>query len=134
MTDPELIAKKLAQIETCVQQLRTLSQPARIAIDVREERFIEHTLQIAIQSVLDVASHIISDEHLGEPGTNREMVDLLERAGWVSSDLAVRLRNMVGFRNILVHGYETIDLATSEMSSNNASAISLNSLRSSGSV
>ena len=47
MTDPDLIAKKLAQIETCVEQLRSLSQPARIATDVREERFVEHTLQIA---------------------------------------------------------------------------------------
>lgn len=111
MTDPDLVAKKLAQIETCVVQLRTLSQPARIATDIREQRFVEHTLQIAIQSLLDVSSHIVSDEHLGEPRTNRELVDLLERGGWLSGDLAQRLRNMIGFRNILVHGYETVDLA-----------------------
>lgn len=65
MTDPDLVAKKLAQIETCVEQLRTLSQPARIATDIREQRFVEHTLQIAIQLLLDVSSHIVSDEHLG---------------------------------------------------------------------
>lgn len=111
MTDPDLVAKKLAQIETCVEQLRTLSQPARIATDIREQRFVEHTLQIAIQSLLDVSSHIVSDEHLGEPRTNRELVDLLERGGWLPGELARRLRNMVGFRNILVHGYETVDLA-----------------------
>jgi uncharacterized protein YutE (UPF0331/DUF86 family) len=34
---------------------------------VRERRFVEHTIQIAIQAALDVASHIISDERLGEP-------------------------------------------------------------------
>lgn len=111
MTDPDLVAKKLAQIETCVQQLRTLCEPARIATDIREQRFVEHTLQIAIQSVLDVASHIVSDERLGEPRTNRELADLLERGGWISTDLARRVRNMVGFRNILVHGYEIVDLA-----------------------
>ena len=71
MTDPELIAKKLALIETCVRELQTLSRPAEIARDVREERFVEHTLQIAIQAALDVASHIVSDERLGEPRTNR---------------------------------------------------------------
>jgi len=65
VTDPDLVAKKLAQIETCVEQLRTLSQPARIATDIREQRFVEHTLQIAIQLLLDVSSHIVSDEHLG---------------------------------------------------------------------
>jgi uncharacterized protein YutE (UPF0331/DUF86 family) len=111
VTDPDLIAKKLAQIETCVEQLRSLGQPDRIATDIREERFVEHTLQIAIQAILDISSHIVSDEHLGEPRTSRELVDLLDRGGWLSSDLAGRLRNMVGFRNILVHGYETVDLA-----------------------
>lgn len=111
MTDPDLVAKKLAHIETCVEQLRTLSEPSKIASDIREQRFVEHTLQIAIQSVLDVSSHIASDERLGEPRTNRELVELLERAGWLSADLAQRLRNMVGFRNILVHGYDTVDLA-----------------------
>ena len=110
MTDPELVAKKLAQIETCVEELRTLGRPEQITTDIREQRFVEHTLQIAIQSVLDVASHIVSDERLGEPRTNRELVDLLERGGWIAGDLPQRLRNMVGFRNILVHGYEVVDL------------------------
>jgi hypothetical protein len=36
MTDPELISKKLAQIVTCVDQIRTLSRPALIATDVRD--------------------------------------------------------------------------------------------------
>ena len=110
MTDKELIAKKLALIETCVQQLRQLARPAAIATDVREERFVEHTLQIAIQAALDVASHIVSDERLGEPRTNRELFDLLERCAWVAPALAATMRRMVGFRNILVHGYEMVDV------------------------
>ena len=114
MTDPELIAKKLGEIETCVSELRTLAQPDRIRQDIRERRFVEHTLQLAIQGALDVASHIVSDERLGEPRTNRELFDLLERRGWVAPDLAKTLRNMVGFRNVLVHGYDTVDLAVVE--------------------
>jgi len=69
MTDPELVAKKLAFIETCVRDLRTLARPERIADDLREERFVEHTLQLAIQAALDAGSHIVSDERLGEPET-----------------------------------------------------------------
>jgi hypothetical protein len=49
MTDPELVAKKLAFIETCVRELQTLARPERIEDDLREERFVEHTLQLAIQ-------------------------------------------------------------------------------------
>jgi uncharacterized protein YutE (UPF0331/DUF86 family) len=110
VTDRDLIDKKLARIETCVQDLRTLSRPAEIPHDKREERFAEHTLQIAIQAALDVGSHIVSDERLGEPRTNREIVDLLERSGWIASGLADAMRRMVGFRNILVHGYEIVDV------------------------
>jgi len=110
VTDPDLVAKKLALIETSVRELRTLGRPEEIARDIREERFAEHTLQIAIQAALDVASHIVSDERLGEPRTNRELFDLLARRGWLAGDLATTMRRMVGFRNILVHGYETVDL------------------------
>jgi uncharacterized protein YutE (UPF0331/DUF86 family) len=111
MTDIELIAKKLAFVETSVAELRRLAQPDLIATDIRERRFVEHTLQIAIQAAQDVASHIVSDERLGEPRSNRELFDLLGQAGWLSSHDAAVLSNMVGFRNILVHGYGDVDLA-----------------------
>ena len=114
MTDPELIAKKLGEIETYVQELRTIARPDKIQQDIRERRFVEHTLQLAIQAALDIASHIVSDERLGEPRTNRELFDLLERGGWVASDLAQTLRNIVGFRNVLVNGYDAVDLAVVE--------------------
>lgn len=81
MTDPDLVAKKLALIETSVKELRTLARPKVIATDVRERRFVEHTLQIAIQAAIDVASHIVADERLGEPETNRQLFGLLAGAG-----------------------------------------------------
>jgi uncharacterized protein YutE (UPF0331/DUF86 family) len=111
MTDPELVEKKLAQIETYVAELRRLARPAALGTDVREERFVEHTLQLAIQAAMDVASHIVSDERLGEPATNRDLFDLLGRAGHVPLSLAATLGNMAGFRNILVHGYDAVDLS-----------------------
>jgi uncharacterized protein YutE (UPF0331/DUF86 family) len=111
MTDPQLVAKKLAQIETCVTELRTLAHADALPHDIREQRFVQHTLQIAIQAALDVASHIVSDDRLGEPRTNRELFALLERGGWLPSDLTATLHRMAGFRNVLVHGYDAIDIA-----------------------
>ena len=109
MIDPDLVAKRLALIETCLRELRELGHPERIADDVRERRFIEHTLQIAIQAALDVASHIVSSERLGEPKTNHELFTLLERGGWLPKELGAELRKMAGFRNVLVHGYTDVD-------------------------
>jgi uncharacterized protein YutE (UPF0331/DUF86 family) len=92
MIDSDLVAKKLALIETCVHQLRTLARP----------------------EVIDVASHIVSDERLGEPETNRDLFDLLVRARKLPEALASSLRDMAGFRNILVHGYQEVDLGIVE--------------------
>ena len=114
MTDPDLVAKKLALIETCVEQLRSLSRLENLRSDVREERFVEHTLQVAIQAALDVASHIVSDDRLGEPETNRELFDLLAGAGRIAAPLAATLRDMAGFRNVMVHGYQDVDLGVVE--------------------
>jgi uncharacterized protein YutE (UPF0331/DUF86 family) len=110
VTDPALIAKKLALIESCLSDLNRLARPAAIDTDVRERRFIEHTLQMAVQAALDVASHIVSDRRLGEPRTNRELFDLMHRDGWIEAGLTANLRNMAGFRNVLVHGYDDVDL------------------------
>lgn len=111
MTDPDLLAKKLAFIETCLAQLRDLARPEVVETDVRERRFIEHTLQIAIQAALDVASHIVSDDRLGEPKTNKDLFHLLAGAGWIDATLADELRRAAAFRNILVHGYTSVDPA-----------------------
>jgi len=33
------------------------------------------------------------------------------KADWIPQTLAPTLRNMAGFRNVLVHGYQTVDNA-----------------------
>ncbi len=111
MTDQDLVAKKLAFIETCLRELRQQARPDRLSTDVREIRFVEHTLQIAIQAALDVASHIVSDNRLGEPRTNRDLFDLLGRHGWITPALSSVMRDMGGFRNVLVHGYAEVDVS-----------------------
>lgn len=114
MTDPELVEKKLAEIETYLRELREIADPDRLRGDLKEQRFVLHTLQMAVQAALDVASHIVSDERLGEPRTNRELFTLLEREAWIGERLAERLRDMAGFRNVLVHGYADLKLEVVE--------------------
>lgn len=110
MTDAELVEKKAAFIETCVEELRTLAKPEELRSDVRERRFAEHTLQVAIQAALDIASHVVSEKRLGEPRTNRELFAALVGADLISSRLGTRLEAAAGFRNIVVHGYGDVNL------------------------
>jgi uncharacterized protein YutE (UPF0331/DUF86 family) len=109
VTDATLVAKKLRRIEICLADLRDVDA-ARIEVDRREERFAEHTLQIAIQAAVDVASHIVSDNDLGDPESNHALFDLLARDAWLAPDLVPIMHKMVGFRNVIVHEYETVDV------------------------
>jgi uncharacterized protein YutE (UPF0331/DUF86 family) len=109
VTDVDLIEKKLAFIETCLEELRHLARPEAIEHDVKERRFIEHTLQICIQAVQDIASHIVSDQRLGEPASNQAMLTALAGAGFLTGATATALRAAIGFRNVLVHGYTAVD-------------------------
>jgi len=110
MTDADLVAKKLGEIETYVRELRKLADPAALRSDVKEQRFVLHTLQLAIQAAIDAASHVVSDERLGEPERYREHFALLATAGWVPGELGASLEEMAGFRNVLVHEYASVDL------------------------
>ena len=109
MTDPELVERS-SRSSTPAWRTANLARPELIEVDVREERFVAYTLQIVIQAALDVASHIVSDDQLGEPNTNRELFDLIAKNGWLSRGICDTMRSIVGFRNILVHGYQTVDL------------------------
>ncbi len=109
MMDRDLIARKLLHIETCVQELRDLGHPADIQEDVRERRFVERSLEVAVQAMLDIAANLLSDERPGE-SESRGLIDSLTRNGWVQADLAARLRDWVKLRNTLVYDYERVDL------------------------
>lgn len=110
MTREDLVRKKLGEIEAFLSQLQSHGRPDLIAVDVVQRRFVEHTLQVAIQAALDAASHIVSDDRLGEPKTNAELFTVLARHDWLSEDLAETMTDVVGFRNIVVHGYADVDL------------------------
>jgi Protein of unknown function DUF86 len=65
-------------------------------------KVVEHTFQIAIQAALDVASHIVADERLGEPETNRELLDRLSAAGWLTPALAETMKRTLGFPPVVL--------------------------------
>ncbi len=77
-------------------------------IDLQES--ILFNLQMAIQNCIDIAAHIISDEGFGVPGSTNEMFYLLEENGYLDRDITEKMVKAVGFRNLIVHEYEKIEL------------------------
>lgn len=54
--------------------------------------------------------HIVSEKKLGIPQTRREVFDLLFQGNIIGRDMAEKLKVMVGFRNIAVHDYQSVNL------------------------
>jgi uncharacterized protein YutE (UPF0331/DUF86 family) len=67
-----------------------------------------HNLQLAIQGCIDIGSHAISDEGWGVAGSLNEIFYILQNKGVIKAEVSEKMISMVGFRNILVHEYETI--------------------------
>ena len=67
-------------------------------------------IQRACQAALDLGQHLIRREALGVPQSARDVFDLLARAGWIDVPLANVLKRMVGFRNIAVHDYQSLQM------------------------
>lgn len=79
--------------------------------DKKLRRFVERTLQIAIEACLDIGNHIIASERFRYPEDNKDIFRVLNEEGIVSDALLTRLVQMAGFRNVIVHDYARIDNA-----------------------
>jgi uncharacterized protein YutE (UPF0331/DUF86 family) len=65
----------------------------------------ERFLQLAIESVNDMASHIVAEEGWGSVNASRDLPMLFYRQSHIDEALERRWERMIGFRNILVHDY-----------------------------
>jgi uncharacterized protein YutE (UPF0331/DUF86 family) len=74
-------------------------------------RYVERTLQMAIEACLDIANHIISYEGLREPLNNKDTFQVLLEQRIISEELAESLKKMAQFRNLIVHDYFKIQPA-----------------------
>ena len=68
-----------------------------------------HNLFILLQNIIDICSHIISDEGMEEPAYFSDMADILTKEKVIRGDLKQPLKNMMGLRNIIAHQYGDID-------------------------
>lgn len=68
-------------------------------------------LQRAVEAAIDIAAHIVASEGLGLASTIKDNFKFLSEAGIIDENLLKKMQAMVGFRNIAVHDYQSIDAA-----------------------
>jgi len=111
MADDVLI-NKAAAIERCVARAREeyARNPATFAGDFTRQDAAILNIQRACEAALDMGQHLIRRERLGVPQSARDVFALLAQGGWIDAALAGSLKRMVGFRNIAVHEYQSLQL------------------------
>lgn len=72
----------------------------------------ERFLHLAIECVIDIGNHIVSDMGYRKPASNRDVFVVLGENKAITPELSERLVDMASFRNILVHDYLKLDRGT----------------------
>ncbi len=109
----EVIQNKVATIEKCVLRIESeMSHDWKNNYTHQDALLLN--LERACQATIDAANHIIKTKKLGLPKQNRESFDLLQQGDIINESLASEMKKMVGFRNIAVHDYSSLNLQVVE--------------------
>lgn len=109
----DIVLNKKESIERCISQARTYyATPSSLNFeeDYMKQDSIAINLQRACEQCIDLANHTIKARKLGLPKDSKESFRLLAAARIIPNELAKHLEGMVGFRNILVHEYQRMDI------------------------
>lgn len=111
MVDREIVAHRVAALRLNARRLAEIVSRGRDRFSTDEDLYLkaERCLQLAIQSMLDIGTHIIADQGLAVPTGYEQVIPELGRAGILPAELVERLAGVAGLRNILVHEYLEVD-------------------------
>lgn len=111
--DRLIVERKLDSLNRCLARVVS-RRPATVdalEADIDLQDVLVLNLSRAVQICVDLATHLLSGLHVPPPDTMGAAFDRLAQAGILDAGLALRMRKAVGFRNIAVHAYDSIDWA-----------------------
>lgn len=79
--------------------------------DRKERHALLHCVTVALQAAIDIGNHWVSQLTPQRPETYRGIVDLLQETKKISGPLATDLKGLFSLRNVLIHQYQSLDLA-----------------------
>ena len=109
--DQSLIAQKIESLRRCIQRIMDKA-PATFDVLVKDadiQDILVLNLTRAVQMCVDIGSHLISETDEPAPANMGEVFSTLRRIGVISAGTEDTMRKAVGFRNVAVHNYDTIN-------------------------
>lgn len=107
----DVIYNKCAIIERCIQRINEeYGNDYRNLENFTKQDSIILNIQRGCEAAIDLAMHIVAENKWGIPQSSRDAFDILCQENYIDESLAISLKSMVGFRNIAVHNYQTLNL------------------------
>ncbi len=109
--DKATLNKLLEFLELMILELKEKKITLEQLEDNHDELYsIEHRIQLAIESAINIGEHLVSGLNLGLYDDAKGVFLILGKKRVIDNQLADNLKNAAGMRNILVHNYLEIDL------------------------
>lgn len=111
MVRAEIVRKRLAKVEESIGILANLAGHGFDEFNVKPELYgsAERFLHLAVEGLIDVGNHVVSDLNLGQVNYYSDIPNLLHANGKLNESQKGLFLKMIGFRNALVHDYCEID-------------------------
>lgn len=109
----DIILSKKVSIERCLKQIEKYYRMETGLPFVKDQLRLDAVamnLQRAAELTIDIANHLVRIRKLGLPRDSRESFTLLAQVGVIDEEMMRKLQGMVGFRNILVHEYQDMQI------------------------
>lgn len=115
MKSSDAILRKLSSMKRCVDYLKSLDpETLDLEYDYERRSAVERNFQLAIESAIDIGEIIISEEGFERPDDYRSTFLVLGKHSVLPKAFAEKFAPAAGFRNVLVHMYDEVDLGVLE--------------------
>ena len=108
----DIVINKIQSIQFCVERAREEYQknPDGFETDyTRQDAAILNVIR-ACEQAIDLANHVIKKHKMGIPASSAESFELLQKKNVIDQRLTKKLKNMVHFRNTVIHDYQRTNL------------------------
>ncbi|MGL5356987.1 MAG: type VII toxin-antitoxin system HepT family RNase toxin [Cetobacterium sp.] len=107
----DVIINKIETIKRCIKRIEEeYSNDFTNLENYTKQDSIILNLQRMCEATLDLGMHYIKIKKLEIPQTSKETFLILEKNKVIDKNLSINLQGMVGFRNIAVHDYQSLNI------------------------
>ncbi len=109
----DVLQQRLTLLEEYTNDLKNLQKVSFQEYQKNKliRRAVERTLQLAIETCIDIGQHIIAQAGYRTPVDHKDTFVVLHEEGMIHKELLDKMVSMARFRNLIVHDYTRIDNA-----------------------